>query len=103
MRMTPPEVIAEIDKLLADSTDRQVADILNQRGFHSGTGESFSARTVARLRREYDLSSHYDRLRARGYLTVEGPSVRVLARRSRDLRVHVESAAAPWRGPRPAA
>ena len=71
VRTTCPEVIAEIGKLLDDSTDRQVADILNERGFHSGMGERFSARIIARLRKEYDLPSRHDRLRARGYLTVD--------------------------------
>jgi DNA invertase Pin-like site-specific DNA recombinase len=67
---TPPEVIAEMDRLLDDHTDHQVSVILNQRGFRSGKGESFSARIVARLRKAYELPDRYTRLRAKGLLTV---------------------------------
>ena len=69
-RTTPPEVIAEIDRLLEEHTDHQVAVILNQRGFRSGKGAPFSARIVARLRKVYELPDCFTRLRARGLLTV---------------------------------
>lgn len=77
MRMTSPQVIAEIDKLLEASTDQQVSDILNERGFHSGTGEPFCARIIARLRKEYQIPSHYDRLRAHGYLALDEIAARL--------------------------
>lgn len=69
-RTTDADVIAEIDRLLNDYTPRQIAAILNERGFRSGTGARFTIRIVARLCREYQLTSRYDRLRAAGKLTL---------------------------------
>jgi hypothetical protein len=68
--MTRPEIITQIDTLLNDYTDQQVADNLNRQGLRSGKGVLFSAPIIARLRREYDLRDRYSRLRDRGFLTV---------------------------------
>lgn len=68
LRQTNPEVVAEIDKLLDDHTDARIAAILNQRGYETGTGKTFSHWTVWRLRAEYKLRSRYSRLRAAGML-----------------------------------
>lgn len=68
-RLTRPEVIAEIDRLLDDYTDAQITDELNQHGFRSGTEQSFTPRIVGKLRLGYRLKSRYDRLRQRGMLT----------------------------------
>jgi DNA invertase Pin-like site-specific DNA recombinase len=68
---TPAEVIAVVDQLLNEYTDRQVAEVLNAKGRRSGTGKPFTAPMVAHIRREYGLASRYDRLRARGLLTVD--------------------------------
>jgi DNA invertase Pin-like site-specific DNA recombinase len=76
-RTTPPEVIAEIDRLLDDHTDLQVSLSLNQRGFRSGQGELFSARIVARLRKTYELPDRFTRLRAKGLLTVVEMAVKL--------------------------
>lgn len=70
-RTTPPQVIAEIDRLLQQNTEASLTPLLNQGGFTSGTGQPFHARLVARLRRKYHLKSRYDRLRAAGLLTLE--------------------------------
>ena len=67
--VTRPEVIAEIDQLLADHTDQQVADLLNAKGMKSGRSAPFNVRVIGRLRRVYKLKSYYDRLRERGLLT----------------------------------
>ena len=69
-RLTRPEVIAEIDRLLDDSTDAQIAKQLNERGFSSGTKHSFTSRIVSKLRRGYRLKSRYRRLRKAGMLTL---------------------------------
>jgi hypothetical protein len=74
---TQPDILANIDRLLDDYTDQQVAEVLNQRGLHSGKGESFSATIVARLRKAYGLTDRYTRLRARGLLTVEEIATRI--------------------------
>ena len=67
--VTPPEVIAEIDQLLADHTDQQVADLLNVKGMKSGRSAPVNIRVIGRLRHAYKLKSYYDRLRERGLLT----------------------------------
>ena len=70
LRQTSPEVVAEIDRLLADSTDVQIARVLTERGFRSGTGKPVNIMMVARVRDHYHLRSRYDRLRERGLLTL---------------------------------
>jgi len=71
MRQTSPEVVAEIDRLLDDHTDARIAAILNERGYETGTGKTFSQWTVWRLRTGYKLRSRYDRLRSVGMLDKE--------------------------------
>jgi hypothetical protein len=70
-RSTSPEVVRDIDRLLADNTDGQIAAILNERDIRSGEGKKFSRTIVARIRRDYSLTPRYDRLRAAGMLTVQ--------------------------------
>lgn len=69
-RATRPEVVAEMDRLLDDHTDREVATLLNQGGWQSGEGRTFTRRIVARIRRNYGLKSRYTRLREAGLLTL---------------------------------
>ena len=68
---TAPEVVAEINHLLNDHTDQEVAMILAERGLHAGKGTPFRARLIGNIRREYGLASRYDRLRAKGLLTAD--------------------------------
>jgi DNA invertase Pin-like site-specific DNA recombinase len=68
---TAPEIVAEVDRLLNDHTDQEVATILAERGLHAGKGTPFRARLIGNIRREYGLASRYDRLRARGLLTAD--------------------------------
>ena len=70
-RVTNPEVVRDIDRLLADHTDGQIAAVLNERGIRSGEGKRFSRTIIARIRRDYRLTPRYDRLRAAGMLTVQ--------------------------------
>jgi hypothetical protein len=74
---TRPEIITQIDTLLNDYTDQEVAEHLNHQGFRSGKGEWFSARIIARLRKEYDLRDRYSRLQDRGFLTLEEIALRL--------------------------
>jgi hypothetical protein len=69
-RTTSSEVVAEVDRLLDDLTFSQIACALNERGLRSGEGHCFCARYIARIQRCYRLKSRYDRLRAKGLLTV---------------------------------
>ena len=68
LRQTNPAVITAIDELLDHHTEAQIAEILNKRGFETGTAKRFHPWTVSRLRREYKLRTRYERLRAAGML-----------------------------------
>jgi hypothetical protein len=67
---TSPEVVAEVDRLLDDYTDGQIASILNKKGLRSGKGAAFNLVILEGIRRSYHLKSRYDRLRERGLLNV---------------------------------
>ena len=69
-RQTRPEVVAEIDRLLADHTDVPIARLLTETGFRSGTGKPVNPMMVARVRTHYHLTPRYTRLRERGLLTL---------------------------------
>ncbi|HUE66616.1 MAG TPA: recombinase family protein [Candidatus Acidoferrum sp.] len=77
MRLTSPDVVAEIDKLIDHHTDAQIAPILNDRGYTSGMGKAFQPLTVRRIRQEYKLRSRYDRFRAAGMLTLREIALRL--------------------------
>jgi hypothetical protein len=66
-----PEVLKLIDTLLNDHTDSEVADILNHRGYVSGTGKSFDGNRVAVIRRAYSIKSRFARLRRKGLHTIK--------------------------------
>jgi DNA invertase Pin-like site-specific DNA recombinase len=69
LRETSTEIVALIDQLLDQHTDDGVANILNARGYVSGTGQPFHGGIVQHIRHKYELRSRYARLRARGLLT----------------------------------
>ena len=68
--MTAPAVLAEIDRLLNEYTDAEVARILNQRGLASGRRMKFTGQIIGALRKRNNLKSRYQRLRERGMLNV---------------------------------
>lgn len=67
---TPPGIVAEIDRLLNDYTQGEVAAILNERGFASGQGRTFDARRVGKTQRAYRLKTRRARLREAGWLSI---------------------------------
>jgi hypothetical protein len=69
LRKTRPEVVGAVDHLLETCCDREVADQLNERGWRTWEGKSFTLKKVAFIREAYHLPSRYDRLRRRGLLT----------------------------------
>jgi MerR-like DNA binding protein len=71
MRKTPSALVAQIDRLLDDHTDGEVARRLNAQGMHSGDGHAFTLSIVRHIRLAYHLRSRYERLRARGMLTLD--------------------------------
>ena len=48
----------------------QIARVLTENGFRSGTGKPVNIMMVARVRDHYHLTSRYERLRQRGLLTL---------------------------------
>jgi DNA invertase Pin-like site-specific DNA recombinase len=69
LHQTRAEIVAQVDKLLEDHGDAQVARRLNALGVRSGWDRAFNQAIVRRIRIAYSLKSHYERLRARGLLT----------------------------------
>lgn len=68
VRQTPKDVVEQIDQLLEEHTDAEIAELLNRRGARSGTGRPFHLQTVRRIRKTYGLTCRYERLRERGLL-----------------------------------
>jgi excisionase family DNA binding protein len=68
---TPPEVVSEINRLLDEDTDGEVAALLNKRGLLSGMKKTFDGRRVAKIRRAYQIKSRYVRLKNAGLLTTQ--------------------------------
>lgn len=65
LRKTSSAVVSQIDQLLDQYTDAEIADILNKSGKVSGTGQPFNVFLVYNIRRTYGLKSRYERLRER--------------------------------------
>jgi len=68
--MTDAEVVSKIDQLLNTQAFSEIAATLNNAGFRSGKGQRFTSRYIARIQKHYSLRSRFDRLRARGLLTL---------------------------------
>jgi DNA invertase Pin-like site-specific DNA recombinase len=68
-RMTSPHVVAQVDELLQQHTDAEVARLLNERGLETGAGAPFSSNAVKWVRYSHGLKSLKERLREAGWLT----------------------------------
>lgn len=92
-RLTAPETLAAIDRLLDEYTDAQVAEQLNQQGYRTFDGLLFHSMHVSQLRRHHGLADRYARLRAQGLVTAEelahasGVSAQVIWRRYHQGRI----------------
>lgn len=92
-RLTAPETLAEMDRLLEEYTDAEVAEQLNQRGYRTFDGLLFQSIHVYQLRRHHHIPDRYARLRAQGMLTVKelanhyGVSAQVIRRRYHQGRI----------------
>lgn len=71
LRQTDQAIVKEIDRLLDDRTEGEIARILNDRGLRSGEGVPFHSRLVAGIRRRYGLRTRYERLRQKGLLNLQ--------------------------------
>jgi hypothetical protein len=70
-RMTPAATLHQMDELLEEHTDSDVATILNERGLKTGADEIFSATKIRWLRSAKGIKSMKQRLLDRGWLTTE--------------------------------
>ena len=68
-RQTPTEILAQLDRLLDDHTDRETAEQLNRLGRRSGMRRPFTPAIIIKLRTTHNLPSHHERLLARGMLS----------------------------------
>jgi len=82
LRSTHPDVRQQIDTLLDEYTDAQVAHILNERGLHTGVGDAFDAVSVQWVRVSAKLPSLKERLLCSGMLTTKQMAERFGAQRS---------------------
>ena len=69
-------MVAEINALLEDHCDRQVAEVLNRQGRRTWQDEPFNLKKIAHIRWAFDLKCRFSRLRDRGLLTAKEMSVR---------------------------
>jgi hypothetical protein len=66
---TKPEVIAEIDTLLEEHTNKEVIAILNERGHRTGMGKPFNKDSLSWAMYNHGLKSQKQRLSAAGFLS----------------------------------
>lgn len=69
--MTDPRVVELIDEMLNEHHYGEIATILNEQGYTSGTGRSFDGDLIGSIRRHYHVKTRYDRLRSLGKLTIQ--------------------------------
>ena len=69
IRQVKPDLIAQVDRLLDRHCDREIADILNERGQRTWEGTPFNLKKIALIRAVSSLPSRRQRLRDRGMLT----------------------------------
>lgn len=62
---------AEIDRLMDDHTNSEIADILNAGGLRPGVADRFTSTIIYHIRHKYGLENHFSRLRRTGLLTLD--------------------------------
>jgi hypothetical protein len=70
LRKTHSAAVAEIDRLLDNHTDTEIAEILNARGLRPGVADRFSNIIIYHIRQQYRLENRFSRLRRQGMLTL---------------------------------
>jgi len=68
-KKTDQKVIREIDKLLDNYTESEIANLLNERGIQTGDKKRFTTLAVYRIHKKYKLKNRFTRLREQGMLT----------------------------------
>jgi DNA invertase Pin-like site-specific DNA recombinase len=71
LRQTESAVVAEIDRLLDQHTDREIAQLLDERGYRSGEGRHLHRLLIRNIRQAYRLKSRQDRLCEAGLLSAD--------------------------------
>jgi DNA invertase Pin-like site-specific DNA recombinase len=70
LRKNPAYIVAEVDRLLDDYTQGQIAAILSHKGMHTVDGKPLTRMNIRYIQETYGLLPRYDRLRSRGMLTM---------------------------------
>lgn len=70
VRKLDPGIVAEVDRLLDDHTDAEVAAALNAAGHRPPVGDQFTIWIIWKIRKAYGLESRFFRLRRQGMLTL---------------------------------
>ena len=70
LRRSAPELVREIDRLLDDHTEGEIATILNHKGMTSYEGKQLTRHTIHNLRRSHCLTARRERLREKGMLNL---------------------------------
>jgi hypothetical protein len=76
IRKFKPDLVGEVDRLLDHHCDREIAEILNQRGLKTWEQKPFNLKKIAFIRAAYKLTSRHQRLRERGMLTTSEVALR---------------------------
>ena len=71
IRRTKPGLLAEVDALLNEHCDGEVAEILNQRGHRTWQSQPFTRKKIVYIRMVYHLKSQFSRLHEQGLLTAK--------------------------------
>ena len=71
LRTTDAGVVEEIDRLIDTYTDKEIAELLNERGVRTVVTTPWTAARIGRLRHIYHLTDRRTRLLAQGLLTPE--------------------------------
>jgi DNA invertase Pin-like site-specific DNA recombinase len=70
LRKLDPAIVAEVDRLLDDHTDSEIAEALNAAGHQPPVGDRFTIWIIWKIRKAHGLESRFDRLRHKGMLTL---------------------------------
>lgn len=76
LRTTDAAVVEEIDHLIDTYTDKEIAELLNERGVRTVVTTPWTAARISRLRHIYRLTDRHTRLLAQGLLTPEDVATR---------------------------
>lgn len=76
LRTTDAAVVKEIDQLIDTYTDKEIAELLNERGVRTVVTTPWTAARICRLRHIYCLTDRRTRLLAQGLLTPEAVAAR---------------------------